>query len=70
MLIWLGKQYLGQREPPQISGPNDRLVQVPLSLLRQMLDNLSEADFLQLAEENGVELPAVVDPPPPAAEKI
>lgn len=52
MLIWLGKQLLGQRERFEHTGSNGGPIQ--LSAVRSMLDNLSEDDFQKLMVENGL----------------
>lgn len=55
MLIWLGKQLLGQKEKFEHTGANGGPVQI--AAVRDMLDRLSDEDFAKLAEDHGVEVP-------------
>lgn len=68
MLIWLGKQLLGQRErydrPGPTSGP------VPIDTVRAMLDGLSEEDFNRLASEAGVEVSMSISHAPLAGDVV
>lgn len=64
MLIWLGKQLLGQKERFEHTGSNGG----PISIhaVREHLLNLSDEDFAKLARENGVEVQQQI----PAAEQV
>lgn len=55
MLIWLGKQELGQTDRLEHSGPKGGPIQI--EQVRQMLDGLSEEDFARIAKDAGVEVP-------------
>jgi len=52
MLIWLGKQLLGQKEKLEASGPNGGPIQI--EAVRTMLDGMTDQDFKRLAHENGL----------------
>jgi hypothetical protein len=54
MLIWLGKQLLGQRDNIEITGAKGGPVQ--MNVVRDMLDELTDEDFAQVAKENGIDL--------------
>ena len=55
MLIWLGKQELKQSDKLEHSGPNGGPIK--LHQVKQLLENMTEEDFLEFAEEHGVKLP-------------
>jgi hypothetical protein len=52
MLIWLGKQLLGQKEKIEASGPNGGPIQI--EAVRDMLDRMTDEDFKKLAQQNGI----------------
>lgn len=65
MLIWLGKQMLGQRERIEHQSAPIRIDQV-----REMLLSLSDEDFAKLAAEHGVKLAEPEDKIPAGAMTI
>ena len=56
MLIWLGKQDLGQRERIEHVGENGGPIQ--LETLQRNFEQLSDEDLIRLARDRGVDVPA------------
>lgn len=54
MMIWLGKQELGQAEKLEHTGAKGGPIQV--QQVREMLDGLSDDDFRRLAQDAGVKI--------------
>jgi hypothetical protein len=67
MLIWLGRQLLGQKDLHEITGLNGGPVEV--NMIQRLLDQLSEEELRRWAQENGVTLPAELLPEEPAQEE-